>query len=196
MSGRSKSRKGKVRHEVPYFSLFLSLGYECIFAQTKTRLSGKENEGLIFSISMWVISCKYATGSKTKKYYRICWLECHSIIHYLSNVITPQNIIRTTEWGILFNQNPLRNHQAGFCHGGFWGGSGWTEYRTSVVFVFYPVISWIHIFMGNYSCFQIAIYLRFSTSNLLCLNVHLNCLFLINHLVYKQPQWQSQMTMT
>ena len=88
-----------------------------------------------------------------------------------------------TERGILFNQHPLRNHQAepsvrrtkGFCLGYFWGGSGWTEYRTNVVVYFYSVISWIYffIFMGNYSCFHIAIYLRFFTSTLLCLNAHL-----------------------
>ena len=56
-------------------------------------------------------------------------------------------------------------------------------------------ISWIYIFMGNYFCFHIVIYLRFSTSNLLCLNAHLNCLSLDNHLVFKQPQWQCHVTM-
>ena len=49
------------------------------------------------------------------------------------------------------------------------------------VFDFYPVISWINIFMGNYSCFHIGICLRFSTSDFLCLNVHLNCLSQENH---------------
>ena len=48
---------------------------------------------------------------------------------------------------------------------------------------------------GNYFWFHIAIYIRFFTSNLLCLNVYLNCLSLDNHLVSKQPQWQCHMTM-
>ena len=93
---------------------------------------------------------------------------------------------------------PLRPLDSGFLLGEFWGGSGWTEYQTSAVFIFfYHVISGIYIFMGNYSCFDIAIYLMFFTSNLLCLNVHLNGLSLDNHhLVPKQPQWQCHVTMT
>ena len=62
-------------------------------------------------------------------------------------------------------------------------------------FYFYPVISWIHIFMGNCTCSHIAIVLRFSTSDLLCLNIHLNCLSLDNHLVSRQLQWQCHVTM-
>ena len=60
---------------------------------------------------------------------------------------------------------------------------------------FYPH-SWIYIFMWKYSYFNIAIYLRFFTSDLLCLNVHLNYLSLDNHLVSKQPQWQCRVSMT
>ena len=84
---------------------------------------------------------------------------------------------KNTEWGILFNQNPRRNHQAEAL-----------SPKDECGFYFYLVISWIYIFMGSYSCFHIAIYLRFFTSNLLCFNVHLNCLSQDNHLVSKQPQ--------
>ena len=110
------------------------------------------------------------------------------------DIFSTRIIIKTTSLGILFNQNPRRHSKQkpwvrwtkGFCLGDLWGGSGWTEYRPSVFFYFHPVF---FIFMGNYSCFQIAIYLRFFTSSLLCLNVHLNCLSRDNHLVPKQPQW-------
>ena len=55
---------------------------------------------------------------------------------------------------------------------------------------FCTVMSWIYIFMENYSYFHI------STSNLFCLNVHLPCLSLDNHFLSKQPQWQCHVTMT
>ena len=84
----------------------------------------------------------------------------------------------------------------GFYLGDFFGGSGWTENRTSVFIYFYPVFSKIYIFMWNYSCFHNIIFLRFFTSNLLCLNAHLNRLSLDNHLVFEQPQWQCHVTMT
>ena len=45
------------------------------------------------------------------------------------------------------------------------------------VFYFYPVISWIYIFMGNYSCFHIPFSLVFFTNDSRCVNVHLNCFF-------------------
>ena len=57
---------------------------------------------------------------------------------------TGEIIMKTTEWGIFINQNSRRNHQAeilspkGFCLGDFWGGSGWIEHRTIVVFIFIP----------------------------------------------------------
>ena len=131
-----------------------------------------------------------------------------------SNKKTPSEVFcstRTPEE--ITKQKPWVRKTKGFCLGDFFGGSGWTEYRTSVVLdffggsgwteyltrwflLFYPVISWIYIFMGNYSCLHIAINLTLFTSNLLCLNVHLNCLSLDNHLVSKQPQWQCHVTMT
>ena len=113
-------------------------------------------------------------------------------------------MIKNTEWGILFNQNPLRNHQAetlstkdkGFLPWWFLRGVLVNKIPNKCGFYFYPMIYWIYIFMGNYSCFHIAIYLRFFTSNLVCLNVDLNQLSLNNHLVSKQPQWQCHVTMT
>ena len=95
-------------------------------------------------------------------------------------------MIKTTEWGILFNQNPRRYHQVetrstkdeGFLPWWFLRGFWLNRIPKSVVFNFYPAISWIYIFMGSYYCFHIAIYLRFFTSDLICLNAHLNCLSL------------------
>ena len=59
---------------------------------------------------------------------------------------------KTTEWGILFNQNPRRNHQAE----GHWVSAlvvfegVLVEQNTERMwFLFYPVISWIYIFMGK-----------------------------------------------
>ena len=46
------------------------------------------------------------------------------------------------------SRNPESEGRVSVCLGDFFGGSGWTEYRTSVVFYFHPVISWIYIFMG------------------------------------------------
>ena len=81
-------------------------------------------------------------------------------------------IKKNTEWGILFIQNLWRNCQVrhkpwvrmtkGFCLCGFWGDSGRTEYRTSVFFYFYPVISWIYIFMMKILAFIFLADLGFS----------------------------------
>ena len=114
-------------------------------------------------------------------------------------------MIKTTKWSILFNQNPRRNHQtdtlslksgqrvsALVISSGFW----LNRIPSECVFYHYPAISCIYSFMGNYTCVHIAIYLRFFTSVLLCLNVHLNCVSLDNHLVSNQPQWQCHLTMT
>ena len=113
----------------------------------------------------------------TKKYTRLV----------LCSTRTPSEITK---------QKPWVWRMKGFCLCDFWEGSGWTEYQTCVVFNIYPVISCIYIFLGKYSCFHIAIYLMFFTSDSLCLNVHLNYLSLDNHLVSKQPQWQCHVTMT
>ena len=84
----------------------------------------------------------------------------------------------------------------GFYLGDFFGGFCWTKYRTSVAFIFIPwFLESISLWGTVYSCFHIAIYLRVFTSNLLCLNVYLNCLSLDNHLVSKPPQWQCHVTM-
>ena len=101
-------------------------------------------------------------------------------------------MIKTTKWSILFNQNPRRNHQtetlsldsgqrvsALVISSGFW----LNRIPSECGFYHYPVISCIYSFMGNYTCVHIAIYLRFFTSVILCLNVHLNCVSLDNHLV-------------
>ena len=53
-------------------------------------------------------------------------------------------IMKNTEWGILFNQNPEEitkqkpwvRRAKGFCLGDFWWGSGCAKYRMSVVFIF------------------------------------------------------------
>ena len=113
-------------------------------------------------------------------------------------------IIKTTAWGFLFNRNPRRNHQAetpsqkdeGFLPWWFLRGFRLNRIPNKCVFYFYPVISWIYILMGKYYCFHIAIYLMFSTNNLFCSNVHLNCLSLDNHLVSKQPQWRCYVTIS
>ena len=124
------------------------------------------------------------------------WID---FIHLKLNII-----IKTTERGILFNQNPRRNHQAetlspkdeGFLPWWFLRGFWLNRIPHECGFYFYPVIPWIYIFMGNYFCFHTTIDLRFFSSNLLSLNVHSNCLFLDNHLVSKQPQWQCHVTKT
>ena len=135
--------------------------------------------------------------------YQIKWrFNQNSTIFLLGS--SGMKIIKTTEWGILFNQNPRRNHQAetlspkdeGFLPWWFLRGFWLNRIPNKCVSYFYPVISWIYIFMGNYFCFHIAIHLRFFTSALLRLNVHLNGLSLDNHLVSKQPQWQCHVAMT
>ena len=111
-------------------------------------------------------------------------------------------IMKTTEWGILFNQNSRRNHPAetlnpkdeGFLPRWFLRGFWLNRTPNECGFYFHPVIYRIYIFTGIYSCFHIAIYLRFFTSNLLCCN--LNYLSPDNQLVSEQPQWQCHVTMT
>ena len=44
----------------------------------------------------------------------------------------------------------------GFCLGDFWGGSGWTEYRTSVSFIFIP---WFLKFMFSWGIIRFLIFL-------------------------------------
>ena len=59
---------------------------------------------------------------------------------------TGEIIMKTTEWGILSTGTPVEitkqkswvRRTKGFCLGDFWGGSGWIEHRTSVVFIFIP----------------------------------------------------------
>ena len=75
-------------------------------------------------------------------------------------------ILKNTGCGILFHQNPLRNHQAeilslkdeGFLPWWFWGGSYWTEYRTSV----------------GFSCDQAALWMVFSVRLSICPSISLS----------------------
>ena len=119
----------------------------------------------------------------------------------ISFAVTYSN--KTTEWGILFNQNPIKNHQAevrrtkGFCLGRICEGVLVEQNTEWMWFLFLSrdfLNLYLHLFMGNYSCFHITTYLRSFTSNLLCLNVHLNFLSLDNHLVSKQQQWHCHVT--
>ena len=106
------------------------------------------------------------------------------------SVLTLLTVTRNPEE--ITKQKPWVRRTKGFCLGDFWGGFGWTEYRTSVVFIF---ILWFLEFISSWGTFS-ACHLRFFTSYLLRLNVDLNCLSLDNHLVSKQPQLQCHLTMT
>ena len=121
-----------------------------------------------------------------------------------SEITKQKPCVRRTKGFCLGDFWGLRNHQAetlspkdeGFLPWWFLRGFWLNRIPNECGFYFYPVISWIHIFISNYSCFHIAIDLRFFTSNSLCLNVHLKFLSVDNHLVSKQPQWQCHVTMT
>ena len=60
-------------------------------------------------------------------------------LHIIPRKKTPREVFcstRTPEE--ITKQKPWVRRTKGFCLGDFWGGSGWTKYQTSVVFIFIP----------------------------------------------------------
>ena len=95
----------------------------------------------------------------------LCWIFMDRFIHNLHDCFADNgdNNLKKTQSEVfcstrtseeITKQKPWVRRTKGFSLGDFWGGSGWTEYRTSVVFVFIPrfleFISSVELFLLSY----------------------------------------------
>ena len=95
-----------------------------------------------------------------------------------SNPINYIMMIKTTQWGILFNQHPeeiKRRGSALVISDEVLVEQNTEQYFFLFFFHFYSVNYWILIFVENTTCFHIPFYFMLLTSYSLSWGVHLNC---------------------